>query len=59
MAPHLPAPGTSFVVVGSLGVAIAASARVFSFVNALLLRTVSAPDPQRLVSVESIDPQTT
>lgn len=51
-------PGTSFVVVASLGVAMAASATVFSFVNVLMLRTLSVPNPQRLVSVDSIDPKT-
>ena len=52
-------PGASFVVVASLGVAMAASATVFSFVNVLMLRTLSVPNPQRLVSVDSIDPKTT
>ncbi len=52
-------PGASFVVVVSLGVAMAASATVFSFVNVLMLRTLLVPNPQRLVSVDSIDPKTT
>ena len=52
-------PGASFVVVASLGVAMAASATVFSFVNVLMLRTLSVPNPQRLVSVDSVDPKTT
>ena len=53
------APGTSFAVIASLGVAMAVSATVFSFVNALLVRTLSVSDPQRLVAVESTDPKTT
>lgn len=53
------APGTSFSVIASLGVAMAVSATVFSFVNALLLRTLSVSGPQRLVTVESTDPKTT
>ena len=52
-------PGASFVVVASLGVAIAASATAFTFVDGLMWRTVSVPDPHRLVAVESTDPQTT
>ena len=43
------APGTSFAVIASLGVAMAVSATVFSFVHALLVRTLSVTDPQRLV----------
>lgn len=53
------APGTSFAVIASLGVAMAVIATVFSFVNALLVRTLSVSDPQRLVAVESTDPKTT
>lgn len=44
-------PGFSSVVVISLGLAIAANTAIFSFVNATLLRSVAAREPDRLVRV--------
>jgi predicted permease len=44
-------PGFAAVVVISLGLAIAANTTVFSFVNATLLRSVAARDPDRLVRI--------
>jgi predicted permease len=44
-------PGFSCVVVISLGIAIAANTAIFSFVNATLLRSVAAREPDQLVRV--------
>lgn len=52
-------PGLSLVVVATLALAIGANTTVFSLLNATLLRTVSVPDPDRLVAISTTDTRTT
>lgn len=44
-------PATTLVAVLSLAIGLGASATIFSFVNALLLRPLPLPDPARLVEI--------
>jgi predicted permease len=46
-------PGFSAVVVISFGLAIAANTAIFSFVNAILLRSIPVSEPDRLVRIYS------
>jgi len=51
-------PGFTGVVVITFALAIGANTTVFSLVNALVLRQVAAPNPDRLVSISTTDPRT-
>ena len=48
-------PGFSAVIVLSLALAIGANAAIFSLVNTVVLATVKAPEPDRLVAVYTTD----
>lgn len=47
-------PGFTATALLILGIGIGANAAMFSFVNALLLRPMPFPDPDRLVRIESV-----
>jgi predicted permease len=51
-------PGFTFVVVLTVAVAIGAMATIGSLLNAIVLRKVSARDPDRLVSISTTDIRT-
>jgi len=53
------APGFSFVVVITLAITIGATTAIFSVVNAVLLRAMPYPDPDRLVIVYQGMPKAT
>jgi len=50
------APGFAVVAIVTLALGIGATSAIFSIVEASLLRTLPFPDPDRLVSIESINP---
>jgi predicted permease len=52
------APGLTAMVVLLLGVGIGASSAVFSVVNAVMLRPLPFPEPERLVRIYETTPQT-
>jgi predicted permease len=51
-------PGFSLVVTATFALAIGANITIFSLLNAIVLRTVSARDPDRLVSISTTDIRT-
>src|SRR5712692_676758 len=52
-------PGFSLVVTATFALTIGANTTIFSLLNAIVLRAVSAPDPNRLVAILTTDTQTT
>lgn len=52
------APGLSLTVIGTLALVFAANTTVFSLLNAVTLRKVAAPDPERLVAISATDLRT-
>ena len=49
------APGFAATVVGTLGLGILAATVIFSVVNAVLLRPLALPEPDRLVSLDTLE----
>jgi predicted permease len=47
----------SLIVVGTLALAIGATAAVGSLLNALVLRTLAVPNPEQLVAVSAVEPR--
>jgi hypothetical protein len=52
-------PGFALVVILTVALAIGATTTISSLLNAIVLRTVSATDPDRLVSISATDIRTT
>jgi len=50
------APGFALTVLVTLGLGIAAMTVVFSLVDAVLLRPLALPDPDRLISLDTLEP---
>jgi putative ABC transport system permease protein len=48
-------PGFTLVVIVTVALAIGATTTIYSLLNAIVLRTVSATDPDRLVSISATD----
>jgi putative ABC transport system permease protein len=51
-------PGLSAVVITTLALAIAANTTIFSLLKPTVLRTLDAPEPSRLVSIDATDAKT-
>src|SRR5450432_126398 len=49
-------PATAAVAILTLGIAIGATTSIFSVVSALLLKPLPFPAPERLVTVEDVQP---
>ncbi|MDQ2840548.1 MAG: ABC transporter permease [Acidobacteriota bacterium] len=47
-------PAFTLVAVGSLALGVGANTAIFSFVNAILLKRLPVPEPQRLVRIEGV-----
>ena len=48
--------GFTAVAVGTLAIAIGANATIFTLLNAIYLRTLDVPEPERLVQIHRTDP---
>ena len=51
------APTFSLIVIGTLTLAVGATAAVGSLLNAVVLRTLAVPNPEQLVALSALEPR--
>ena len=51
------APTFSLIVIGTLALAVGATAAVGSLLNAVVLRTLAVPNPEQLVALSALEPR--